>query len=116
MTCTVCAELRYFTAFGGVIGTADQRAAFDVPEAHFVAGAAELVELDGRHVADDGQVLGRGAQVLAERQDIDVVRAEIAHHVEDFVGRSPRPSMRPDFVGVPGAIVLAYASMSSERS
>jgi hypothetical protein len=41
-----------------VIGASDQRAGFDVGETHFHAGAAVLVELGRRNVANDRQMFG----------------------------------------------------------
>ena len=78
-TAAIAANSHGRDRIGSVVGTADQRAGFHVAEAHFVAGAAEVVELGGRHVAHDGEVLRRGAQVLSQRQDVDAVRAEVAH-------------------------------------
>src|ERR1035438_551824 len=82
---------------GGVIGAADQRAGFHVGEAHFVTGAAEVFEFGGGDVAHDGQVLGRGAQVLADGEDVDTVGAKIAHHVQHFVDGLAEAQHEPRF-------------------
>ena len=55
------------------------------------AGDAEFVELDGRNVADNRQVLRRRPQILTERQDIHAMLFEIAHHLENFLGHLTQP-------------------------
>src|SRR5687768_12794215 len=54
----------------GVVGAADEGAGLDVGEAEGDRVLPQGGELVGRDVALDGQVAGRGLQVLAERQDV----------------------------------------------
>src|SRR4051794_12999214 len=69
----------------GVVGAAHERAGRDVVEAERVRVALERGELVGMPVADDREVaLGR-AQVLADRDDLDVVIAQLPEHVDDLV-------------------------------
>src|SRR5690242_7410739 len=65
-----------------VIAGADERARFDVPVAHLAAGLARLRELTRRVVPVQRMVLRRWAEILAERQDVDVDLAELAHGLE----------------------------------
>ena len=39
------------------------------------------------HPAVDRRVLRRGLQVLADRDDVDAVRAQVAHRLDDLVVR-----------------------------
>jgi hypothetical protein len=50
------------------------------------------------HPAVDRRVLRARLQVLADRDDVDAVRAQVAHRLDDLVVRLPRPTMIPDFV------------------
>src|SRR5664280_2392338 len=56
-------------------------------EAHFVPRDAEFLEFAWRHVADDGQMLGRRPQILPQGEDADLVEAQIAHHLQHLLGR-----------------------------
>src|SRR5215831_15890972 len=76
---------RLLHGVGCVIRAAHQRSRFDMRESHLVPRAPEFVELGGRNVPHNRQVLGRGPQILAQRQYVDVVGAEVAHHFEHFV-------------------------------
>ena len=111
------AKLRRGHGVGCVIGAADQRTALHVPESHLVTQALELGEFFHAHVAHDGQVLERGPQILAQRQNVDVgLRAGRASREALLRWFRPSPSIRPLFVGISGRDVFTYASMSSERS
>src|SRR5580700_2539673 len=68
----------------GVIRAPHQRTRFHVSETHFLAGPLEIVELVLGHVTDNRQVLPRGPQILSQRENADMVRAQIAHHSEHF--------------------------------
>src|SRR5512146_1431603 len=69
----------------GVIAGANERAGFDVLEAHRHADVAHVAELIGRDVAVDRNVRLRRPQILAERQDVDVHRPEVAHDDLDLL-------------------------------
>src|SRR5206468_8628048 len=60
----------------GMVGRADERTGGDVVEAEGVGGERELCELIGMPVADEGQVVGAGTEILADGEDLDVVVAE----------------------------------------
>jgi plasmid stabilization system protein ParE len=68
-----------------VIAAADERAAFDVLEAHlegFVLKEGELVRgVEARH----RQVVARGAKVLADGEDVDRPVGEVAEDGEELV-------------------------------
>ena len=64
-------------------------------EAQLAAALGELGELVGVVVARDRQVLGRRAQVLAERQDVDVGGAQVAHGGEQLVPLLAQPEDDP---------------------
>ena len=76
-----------FFLFEGVVGGADERAGFYVLEAHGFACALEFGEFVGVDEALDWQVLGRGLQILAEREDVRALRGDFFHCGEDFVAR-----------------------------
>jgi hypothetical protein len=59
----------------GVVAGADQRAGFDVAEAHFEGFGLELGKLARRVEAGHGQVVARGAQILADGEDVAVTAA-----------------------------------------
>ena len=56
---------RGFGLLEGVVGRADERAGFDVFEAHRLAGDLICAELVGMDVTDDWKMITRGLQVLA---------------------------------------------------
>ena len=58
----------------GAVGGANQRPGEDRAEAERLALLAEPAELVGMHPAVDRRVLGRGLEVLADRDDVDAVR------------------------------------------
>ena len=102
----------------GVIAGAHQRAAGGMREAHLPRlRGSSASNAAGVDVAQHRQVAGARLQVLADRQHVDVVRAQVAHHLEDFVvglaqaqhqaglGRAPRD----------GALELAAAACSEWR-
>ena len=66
-------------------------------ESHLVSQALEFVELQLRNVADDRQMIGRRPQILADREDVDLVRSQIAHHLFRFVGFLAQPEHQPGF-------------------
>src|SRR5436305_7706929 len=65
--CTSCAGRGLL----GVVAGPRQRAGLDMGEAHRHAGGGQPVELLGGPPAVDGQVVGGGAEVLAEGDDVD---------------------------------------------
>src|SRR3989441_1273019 len=68
-----------------VIAGPDQRARFDMPESERHAVALELGEFVRRVPARDGQMLIRRPQVLADGENVDAGRAEIAQRREQLV-------------------------------
>src|SRR5947209_7447560 len=71
----------------GAIARADERTAGDLGEAQGPGHPAQLVELLRGQVARDGQVPGRGLQVLAEREEVAADGAEVGERLEDLLGR-----------------------------
>src|SRR5262249_36889689 len=69
------------------VGRADERPGEHGAEAERLALLLEPAELVGVHPAVDPRVLRRGLQVLADRDDVDSVLAEIAHGLDDLVVR-----------------------------
>ena len=69
----------------GMVGTADQRAGFDVAEAHGKAFLFELAEFVGMVEACDRQMDFRGLKILADGHDVAADGAEIAHDVAGLV-------------------------------
>ena len=78
------------------------------------ASRRQLVELGRRPEAVDRRVLGRGLQVLADGQEIDVGGAQVVHHLQDLLAVSPRPTIRPDLVNIAGSISFTRDSRRSE--
>ena len=70
----------------GVIAGADQRTRFDVAEAHLQRFGFELGELTGRIEPGHGQVVARGAQVLADGEDVAMYCREVAEDFEQLAG------------------------------
>src|SRR6267143_4300630 len=62
-----------------VVARAHQRTGFYVAIAHLEAVAAELGELVGRVIPRDREMLARGSEVLADGQDVYVLRAQVPH-------------------------------------
>jgi diguanylate cyclase (GGDEF)-like protein len=69
----------------GVIRAAHQRRAGRMRKAHRAGLDLEHLERLRRHVAQHGQVMIARREVLADRQHVDVVRAQVTHHVQDLV-------------------------------
>jgi len=66
-------DVEFGAEVGRVVGGADERAGRDVAEAFFEGDVLVFREEIRVDVFDDGQVLRRGAEVLAEGEDGDVV-------------------------------------------
>ena len=75
----------------GVVARADERAGFDVLEAERERLDLHLGELVGVVVALERQVLERRAQVLADRQDVDVDLAQRLERLGQLVARLAEP-------------------------
>src|SRR5690242_12590514 len=71
--------------FPGVIAGTHERAGLDVLKAHRHPDVAHVAEFVGSHVAVDWNVVGRGTQILAERENVDVDGAQVAHDELDFL-------------------------------
>ena len=83
----------------GVVARAHERPRFDVLEAERERLDLHLGELVGVVVALEREVLERRAQVLADREDVAVDRAQVARTPGCSSSRvSPRPTIRLDFV------------------
>ena len=71
----------------GVVARPHHRTHGGMREAHRRGLALEHAEGIRVHVAPHRQVVAAGRQVLADGQHVDVVRAHVAHHLQDlFVG------------------------------
>lgn len=71
--------------FEGVIGRADERAGFDVLETHLFAEALVLREFIRMNEAHDRQMLARGLEILAERENVDALASNFLHGTKNFV-------------------------------
>src|SRR6266545_3709373 len=69
----------------GVVGAADQRAGFDVAEAHLICCGLEVLKLFRRYVAFDFKLPNGRLQVLADRNDVDVVRTQVVQSRHDLI-------------------------------
>src|SRR5262249_54048731 len=69
----------------GAVARTDEGACKHRAEAHRLALLAEPVELVGVHPAVDRDVLRARLQVLADRDDVDAHRAQVAHRLDDLV-------------------------------
>jgi len=76
---------------GSVVAGTHERAGFDVVEPHRQGFLFELLELLRRNVALDRQVLTGRTQVLAQGQNVDAGRAQLAHDSADFVRGLAKP-------------------------
>src|SRR2546421_7303619 len=79
----------------GPVARADERAGEDRAEAHRLALLAEPAELVGVHPAVDRRVLRRRLEVLADRDHVDAVRAQVAERLDDLVVRLPQADDDP---------------------
>src|SRR5581483_10636500 len=75
----------------GVVAGAHERSSRHVLEAELVSGLLELLELVRMPVAHDRQVILGGAQVLTERQHLDVMRAEGPQRVDHLLEAFAQP-------------------------
>ena len=71
--------------FERVIRRTHERPCFDVFETHGFAEDFEFGELVGVNVADDGEMVAGGLEVLAQREDVRALRGEILEGVENFL-------------------------------
>src|SRR5919109_4122669 len=71
----------------GVIARTNQRSRLDMLEAHGEALAPKERELLGGDVSVDRNVLGRRAEILTKRENVDVHVAELAHRRQHFLCR-----------------------------
>src|SRR5215212_3296905 len=69
----------------GSVARAHERTGEDRAEAERLALLAQPAELVGMNPAVDGGVLRAGLQVLADRDDVDAVGAEVAHRLDDLL-------------------------------
>src|SRR3954471_6176828 len=102
---TALAGRRQTLLLGPVAG-ANERPGEDAAEPHLLALLAEPRERRQRHPPVERQVLAGRLQVLPDRDHVDVVRAQVAHGLEDLLVRLPhaghdpglrhqRPALRP---------------------
>src|SRR5204862_7493647 len=75
----------------GPVARADERAREDGAEAERLALLAEPPELVGMHPAVDRRVLRARLQVLADGDDVDAVRAQVPHRLDDLGVRLAEP-------------------------
>src|SRR5439155_12799857 len=82
------------------VARADEWAREHRAEADRLALLAEPAELVRVHPAVDRRVLRRGLQVLADRDDVHAVCAQVAHRLDDLLVRLPEahddPALRED--------------------
>src|SRR5213083_3251721 len=78
-----------------VVARAHQRAGFYVTIAHLEAVAAERGELVGRVISRDREMLARGTEVLADGQDVHVLRAQVPHCHQQLVPVLTEPADDP---------------------
>src|SRR5207248_3274323 len=88
-------EARSVRLLIGVVGRAHQRADRGMPEAERVRLLFVLGEDSRIHITLDRQMVRRGLQVLADRQHVDVVGAQIAHHLDDLGIGLAQPHHQP---------------------
>jgi hypothetical protein len=69
----------------GVVARPDQRSASGMAKAHLLGGRAEALELRRLDLTAHCQVVRRRLQVLAYRQHVDCVGAQISHDGQDLV-------------------------------
>ncbi|CAB4962604.1 unannotated protein [freshwater metagenome] len=69
----------------GPVGRAHQRTAHHPGESDAACLFGELDEFFGAHPAFDGMVLGRGSEVLRDREQVAARRVEVAHGGDHFV-------------------------------
>src|SRR6185312_4479131 len=74
-----------FGLFLGVVAGADERAGFDVAEAHGEGLVLEEGELVGRVEAREDEVVATGPEVLPDGKDVHVAVGEVAEDLEEFV-------------------------------
>src|SRR5688572_10087775 len=74
---------------------ADERPGEDGAEAERLALLAEPAELVGVYPAVDDRVLRGGLEVLPDRDDVDAVRPEVPHRLDDLVVRLAEPGDDP---------------------
>src|SRR5213082_1193590 len=86
----------------GAVARADERPREDRAEAERLALLAEPAELVGVHPAVDLRVLGARLEVLADRDHVDTVSAQVAHRLDDLVVRLAKadddPGLRQHWV------------------
>src|SRR5581483_3175451 len=79
----------------GAVRRAHERPREHRAEAEGLPLLAEPAELVGVHPPIDLRVLRRRLEVLADRDDVDTVRTEVAHRVDDLVVRLAEPDDDP---------------------
>src|ERR671936_1866311 len=91
------------------VARADERPREDRAEAERLALLPEPAELVRVHPAVDRRVLRRRLQVLADRDNVDAVLAQVAHRLDDLLVRLPQadddPGLRQD--GIVGELLRA---------
>ena len=97
----------------GVVGTADERAAGDVAETFRECDFLQLVEGVRGDVFDHRQVLRRGAQILAQREDGDVVFKQIVQRAEDFIAALPEDPLCEPFSTPRRTVLVPYPELAS---
>src|SRR4029077_3736841 len=70
---------------GRVIGATHERAGLDVPEAELAGLDLQHGELIRGDIARNWQVVGARPQVLSDRQDLDVVRPQVAEELDHLI-------------------------------
>src|SRR6266850_5766246 len=68
-----------------VVGKANERAGFDVLEAHGFTEDLIFGKFVGMNVSHDREMLSRGLQILPEREDVRALSGEVVQSGEHFV-------------------------------
>jgi len=114
MSITSSRRIRRVRLLIGVVARAHHRAAGRVREAHFRGLGLEHAKHVRMRIATHRQMMVGGCEVLADCQHVDVMRAQVAHHLQISSSVSPSPTIRPLLVGTPGTRRLNSASSVSE--
>ena len=70
-----------------VVRRPNKRPAFNVAEAHFLADLVQLGKGVWMHELRHRKVLGRGLQLLAQRDDLAIHRTQVLHGLHHFIKR-----------------------------
>ena len=81
----------------------------------FGSGVAEFAELLRTHITQHRQMLRRRTQILAKGQNIDVMGAEVTHHLQHFLVGFAKAEHQPG-LGGHGRVALFCVAQHVERT